>query len=135
MQAAAPEALDLARETRETLDLYGLDDPTCGHFAKQCLIARRLVERGVRFIDVSLHGWDTHSNNFTATPDLCEKLDRGLASLVADLHARGMLKDTLVVWAGEFGRTPMIQNSGLEKLGCGRDHNVPGFTALLALDA
>ena len=83
------------------------------------------MEHGVRFVEVSLHGWDTHSNNFTATPDLCDKLDHGLATLVSDLHARGMLKDTLVVVATEFGRSPKI-NAAL-----GRDHYPKAFSAAM----
>ena len=120
MASADIVAFDLTQEQESLRNDYGRDP-----FGQGCLLARRLVERGVHFIEVSLHGWDTHSNNFTATPDLCEKLDRGLAALVADLHARGMLKDTLVVVATEFGRTPKINQS------LGRDHYPKAFSAAL----
>jgi len=113
-------AFDLTQEKAELRDAYGRDP-----FGQGCLLARRLVERNVRFVEVSLHGWDTHAGNFTATPDLCEKLDRGLATLVSDLHARGMLKDTLVVLATEFGRSPKINGS------LGRDHYPKAFSAAM----
>ncbi len=113
-------AFDLEREAAALRDAYGRDP-----FGQGCLLARRLVESGVRFVEVSLHGWDTHANNFTATPDLCGKLDRGLATLVGDLHDRGMLKDTLVVVATEFGRSPKI-NAAL-----GRDHYPKAFSAAM----
>jgi len=113
-------AFDLTQEKAELRDAYGRDP-----FGQGCLLARRLVERNVRFVEVSLHGWDTHAGNFTATPDLCEKLDRGLATLVSDLHARGMLKETLVVLATEFGRSPKINGS------LGRDHYPKAFSAAM----
>lgn len=113
-------AFDLEQEKPADRERYGADA-----FGQGCLLARRLVERGVRFVEVSLHGWDTHSGNFTATPDLCEKLDRGLAALVSDLNARGMLKDTLVVIATEFGRSPTINQS------LGRDHYPKAFSAAI----
>jgi uncharacterized protein (DUF1501 family) len=113
-------AFDLAPEKAELRDAYGRDA-----FGQGCLLARRLVERGVRFVEVSLHGWDTHSNNFTATPDLCTKLDAGLSTLVSDLHERGMLRDTLVVVATEFGRSPKINQA------LGRDHYPKAFSGAL----
>lgn len=113
-------AFDLAQEKAELRDAYGRDP-----FGQGCLLARRLVERDVRCVEVSLHGWDTHSNNFTATPDLCEKLDRGLATLLEDLKTRGMLKDTLVVVATEFGRSPKINGA------LGRDHYPKAFSAAM----
>lgn len=113
-------AFDLGEEKAELRDAYGRDP-----FGQGCLLARRLVERGVRFVEVSLHGWDTHANNFTATPDLCDKLDRGLGTLVEDLHSRGMLKDTLVVVTTEFGRSPKINGS------LGRDHYPKAFSAVM----
>lgn len=113
-------AFDLKEEKDKTRDDYGRDP-----FGQGCLLARRLVERGVRFVEVSLHGWDTHSGNFTATPDLCEKLDRGLAALVTDLDQRGLLKDTLVVLTTEFGRSPKINMS------LGRDHYPKAFSAAM----
>jgi hypothetical protein len=120
MASADIAAFDLAQEKPELRDAYGSDA-----FGQGCLLARRLVERGVRFVEVSLHGWDTHANNFTTTPDLCDKLDRGLGTLLADLHSRGMLKSTLVVVATEFGRTPVINGS------LGRDHYPKAFSAAL----
>jgi hypothetical protein len=113
-------AFDLTQERAETRDAYGRDA-----FGQGCLLARRLVERGVRFVEVSLHGWDTHANNFVVTPDLCQKLDSGLATLVSDLHDRRLLRDTLVVVATEFGRSPKI-NTAL-----GRDHYPQAFSGAL----
>ena len=113
-------AFDLAQEKQAVRDAYGKEP-----FGQGCLLARRLVERGVRFVEVSLHGWDTHAGNFVVTPDLCRQLDGGLASLVGDLHDRGLLKDTLVVVATEFGRTPKINAS------LGRDHYPKAFSAAL----
>lgn len=113
-------AFDLAPEKPQLRDAYGRDA-----FGQGCLLARRLVERGVRFVEVSLHGWDTHANNFTATPDLCTKLDAGLSTLVSDLHERGMLRDTLVVVATEFGRSPKINQA------LGRDHYPKAFSGAL----
>lgn len=120
MAGADIAAFDLTEEKPATRDDYGRDP-----FGQGCLLARRLVERGVRFVEVSLHGWDTHANNFTATPDLCGKLDRGLSALVTDLRARGLLDDTLVVVATEFGRTPRI-NTNL-----GRDHFPKAFSGAM----
>jgi hypothetical protein len=113
-------AFDLEQEKETLRNDYGRDP-----FGQGCLLARRLVERGVRYVEVSLHGWDTHAGNFTATPDLCEKLDRGLATLLGDLHGRGLLKETLVVVATEFGRTPKINGS------LGRDHYPKAFSGAL----
>ncbi|MBA4065760.1 MAG: DUF1501 domain-containing protein [Isosphaera sp.] len=124
MQAAAPEATDLAREPRRVRDLYG------GGFGEQCLIARRLVERGVRFVQI-YHGcggggWDTHGGNYGGHLKLIRSIDRGCAGLLKDLKARGLLESTLVVWGGEFGRTPTTEG------GDGRDHNPYGFSMWLA---
>ncbi|MDX1969183.1 MAG: DUF1501 domain-containing protein [Planctomycetaceae bacterium] len=129
MQAAAPTAIDLAEETQATQELYGLDNKDTATFGRMCLLSRRLVERGVRFVQL-YHGagskWDAHSNiesnhskNFAAT-------DKPVAGLLRDLKARGLLEDTLVLWGGEFGRTPMSEQ------GNGRDHNPTGFTMWLA---
>jgi hypothetical protein len=113
-------AFDLTQEKPELRDVFGRNP-----FGQGCLLARRLVQSGVRFIEVSLHGWDTHAGNFTGTPDMCAILDRGLAALVGDLHERGMLNDTLVVLTTEFGRTPKIN------LAVGRDHYPKAFSAAL----
>lgn len=114
------EAFDLSREPAALRESYGKNA-----FGQGCLLARRLAERGVGYVEVGLHGWDTHVNNFVVTPDLCDQLDRGLAALLADLQSRGLLKDTLVVLATEFGRTPRI-NTNL-----GRDHYPKAFAAAL----
>jgi hypothetical protein len=134
MQMAAPEALDLAAETKETQDLYGLHDPTCGHFAKQCLIARRLVERGVRFVQIYSGGeenqksWDGHEDIRGNHAGFAAETDRPIAALLEDLARRGMLDETLVIWGGEFGRLPIAQKSAKP----GRDHNPHAFTVWLA---
>ncbi len=120
MKSADIAAFDLTQEKKELRERYGSDP-----FGQGCLLARRLVEHGIRFVEVSLHGWDTHTNNFVGTPDLCEKLDAGLATLVEDLHQRGLLKDTLVVVTSEFGRTPEIN------VNQGRDHYPKAFSSAL----
>jgi len=134
MQMTAPEALDLASETRGTLDLYGVDDPTCGHFGRQCLTARRLVERGVRFVQIYSGGeenqqsWDGHSDIRGNHAGFAAETDRPIAALLEDLDRRGLLDDTLVVWGGEFGRLPIAQKGDQP----GRDHNPHAFTMWLA---
>ncbi|MFM7076230.1 MAG: DUF1501 domain-containing protein, partial [Planctomycetaceae bacterium] len=130
----APEGLDLAAESRETLDLYGVDDPTCGHFGRQCLIARRLVERGVRVVQVYSGGeenqksWDGHADIRGNHAGFAAETDRPIAALLEDLHRRGLLDETLVVWGGEFGRLPVAQKGDQP----GRDHNPHAFTMWLA---
>jgi hypothetical protein len=129
MQAAAPEVVDLSRETEETKRLYGLDRPETSAMARCCLLARRLVERGVRFVQIycgSGSKWDAHTDVETNHSRLCRASDRPIAALLKDLKRRGLLESTLVVWAGEFGRTPMSES------GNGRDHNPWGFTVWLA---
>ena len=129
MQSEAPEAVDLAQETVETKALYGLDDPRCKDFAAMCLRARRLVERGVRFVQLycgSGSQWDAHRDLEGNHGRLCARSDQPVAALIRDLKRRGMLDETLVVWGGEFGRTPM--NEGTD----GRDHNPYGFSMFLA---
>jgi uncharacterized protein (DUF1501 family) len=124
MQSDASEAFDLSGETEATKEAYGK-----GHYANGCLLARRLVERGVRFVQVYYGNgqpWDTHSKHNDAVQNLCKDIDQPTAALLADLKQRGMLEDTLVVWGGEFGRTPTTEN------GDGRDHNHHGFTMWLA---
>ncbi len=130
MQQAVPEVLDLGGETKETLDMYGVDAGTTDDFGRQCLLARRLVEAGVRFVEVHSSGWDHHSN-LDKFPAKAKMIDKPIAALLTDLEQRGMLDDTLVVWTGEFGRTPETQVlSGKETIG--RDHNAEGYTGWLA---
>jgi len=129
MQASAPELMGLGTETQETLDLYGVQ-PEVPNFARDCLLARRMVERGVRFVQVSLGDWDHHGNIFEDFPPLCQQMDQPVAALVKDLKRLGLLDDTLVVWGGEFGRTPVAQP---QKNGnVGRDHRIQSFTMWMA---
>ncbi|MDP6446745.1 MAG: DUF1501 domain-containing protein, partial [Pirellulaceae bacterium] len=130
MQNAVPEVLDLGRESKETLALYGVDAGATDDFGRQCLLARRLVERGVRFVEVSSSGWDHHSN-LDKFNTKAKQIDQPIAALLTDLARRGLLEDTLVLWTGEFGRTPETQIlDGKEAMG--RDHNAEGYTAWLA---
>jgi hypothetical protein len=135
MQARAPEVFDIARESQATRRLYGLDDPATAIFAAQCLMARRLAERGVRFVQVyhtqtskrkSCQLWDQHSSLRTELPNNCAATDKPIAGLLTDLKARGLLEDTLVIWGGEFGRTPTAEGTD------GREHHPFGFTMWLA---
>ena len=129
MQANAPEAIDLNQETPETKRLYGLDDPRCRDYAAMCLRARRLVERGVRFVQLycgSGSQWDAHRDIEGNHGKLCARSDKPVAGLITDLKRRGLLDQTLVVWGGEFGRTPMNEKSD------GRDHNPYGFSMFMA---
>jgi hypothetical protein len=129
MQSAAPEAVDLTKESEATRRLYGLDEEETRAFGTNCLLARRLVERGVRFIELysgSGSGWDAHDNVEENHSKWCKASDKPIAGLLTDLKARGMLDDTLVVWGGEFGRTPFNEK------GLGRDHNPWGFTIWMA---
>lgn len=127
MQQVAPEVLDLARESADTQTLYGLDDKTTENFGRQCLLARRLVEAGVRYVELSTGNvWDQHGNLRDGHQKNALATDKPIAALLTDLRARGLLDETLVVWAGEFGRTPTVQGSD------GRDHNPQGFTVWLA---
>lgn len=126
MQSEVPGVLDLAKESAETLELYGIGKGN-DLFAKQCLLARRLVESGVRFIEIaSPEGWDHHALITTTLKTACESVDRAVGGLLTDLKRRGLLQDTLVVWGGEFGRTPYAP--GLD----GRDHNHKGFSLWMA---
>jgi len=132
MQQHAPEAVDLGQETAATQQLYGIDEPASAHFGKQCLMARRLVERGVRFVQLYSGGghsdqnWDAHGNVNSNHELHCRETDKPMAGLIRDLKTRGLLDETLIVWTGEFGRTPTAQN------GVGRDHSPRGFSAWLA---
>jgi uncharacterized protein (DUF1501 family) len=131
LQTSAPELMNLADESPETLALYGCK-PEEASFARACLIARRLVERGVRFITIYHEGWDAHSDVAGNVKNNCLKTDQASAALVADLKRRGMLDETLVVWGGEFGRTPMVEASAVLGRSLGRDHHPNAFTMWLA---
>jgi hypothetical protein len=129
MQGAAPEAVDLRSESAATRRLYGLDDRATAEFGARCLLARRLVERGVRFVQVysgDVTGWDAHDDVEANHAAMCARTDRPVAALLADLKSRGLFDSTLVIWGGEFGRMPMSEG------GKGRDHNPYGFTVWMA---
>ena len=129
MQSEAPEAVDISRETEATKNLYGLDETVTAPFGRMCLLARRLVERGVRFVQLYSGAgskWDAHSNIEKNHGDRFRETDKPVAGLLRDLKSRGLLDETLVVWGGEFGRTPMSEK------GDGRDHNPTGFTMWMA---
>jgi hypothetical protein len=126
MQSSAPELMDLSREPKHILDLYGAE-PGKASFANNCLLARRLVERGVRFVELFHEAWDQHGNLVNDLKKNCHDTDQACAALVKDLKQRGMLDDTLVIWGGEFGRTPMVQGGS-----DGRDHHPTAFTMWLA---
>ena len=134
MQSAAPEALDLSGEPEPLKKLYGLDSKKSSHFAAQCMMARRLVERGTRFIQIYSGGmanqrsWDGHNDIKGNHSGFAQETDQPIAGLLADLEQRGMLDETLVVWAGEFGRLPVAQKGSKP----GRDHNPHCFTAWMA---
>jgi hypothetical protein len=140
MQLEFPNVLDLREETPATLKLYGIEEERGGgggrpgfgsaaagpsNFGRQCLLARRLIEAGVRFVEVTMGGWDHHRNIKESLTNHCRAIDKPIAGLLADLHRRGLLDDTLVLWGGEFGRSPYAQ-------GDGRDHNNKGFTMWMA---
>jgi hypothetical protein len=127
MQAAAPDVVDLSKESKETLDLYGAE-PGKTSYANACLLARRLVERGVRFVQIYHEAWDQHGNLKNDLKKNCKNTDQASAALVTDLKRRGLLNDTLVIWGGEFGRTPMVQGGGDD----GRDHHPNAFTMWMA---
>ena len=133
MQTTAREALDLSGETEATRKLYGLDDPVTREYGTRCLIARRLVERGVRFVQLFVNGqiWDNHENIRSGLAGCCRKTDQPAAALVLDLKSRGLLDSTLVHWGGEIGRLPVTENHGTAEK-AGRDHNGQGFSMWLA---
>ena len=126
MQSSAPDLMDLSKEPKRMLDLYGAE-PGKPSFANDCLLARRLVERGVRFVQIYHEAWDQHSNLVKDIAINCRDTDQACAALIRDLKERGLLRDTLVIWGGEFGRTPMVQGGG-----DGRDHHPNAFTMWLA---
>ena len=127
LQTSAPELMDLSGESKETLEMYGIKDPKESSYARNCLLARRLAERGVRFVQLFHEVWDQHGNLTAGIKQNALDTDKASAALVRDLKQRGLLKDTLVVWGGEFGRTPMVQGGN-----DGRDHHNRGFSVWLA---
>ena len=129
MQSSAPEAVDFSQETQQTLKMYGIDDPKTKDFGQRCLLARRMIERGVRFVQVysgNTEGWDAHNNVLDNHGKLCAATDQPVTALINDLKRSGLLEDTLVVWCGEFGRMPMSEK------GKGRDHNPWGYCGWIA---
>lgn len=135
MQLAATDALDMSQESSATLSMYGMDAPTTESYGRRCLIARRLVERGVRFVQLFIDGqiWDNHASISKELPVACSRTDKPVAALIKDLKQRGLLDQTLVLWGGEMGRLPIAQLRG-EKQGAtaGRDHNKNAMVALMA---
>jgi hypothetical protein len=136
MQQGAPEVLDTSRESAETMDLYGIGSPETDGFGRQCLLARRLADAGVRFIQVTSKGWDHHGAMYRSLRTSCGRVDRPIAGLLTDLKRRGLLDDTLVIWSGEFGRTPLVQGvRGRREINfdtLGRGHNSYGWSLWLA---
>ena len=126
MQNAVPDVMDLSKESEATRKLYGLDGGSTGNFGRQCLLARRFIEAGVRFVEVGSGGWDQHRNLKADHERNARSVDQPIAGLLTDLKQRGLLKDTVVIWGGEFGRTPFAQNDD------GRDHNNKGYTIWMA---
>jgi hypothetical protein len=126
MEGAVPALMDISAETKATQDAYGIGEKGTGNFGRQCLLARRFAEAGVRFIELGLGGWDHHNNLHARLTANAHSIDKPIAALLQDLKQRSLLKDTLIVWGGEFGRTPAAQKSD------GRDHNATGFTLWMA---
>lgn len=131
LQTSAPELMDLRSETKETLELYGAD-PDKPSFARACLLARRMIERGVRFINIYNEGWDAHSDVAGNLKRNCGATDQASAALVTDLKRRGLLDETLVVWGGEFGRTPMVETNPALGRSLGRDHHPQAYSMWFA---
>ena len=131
LQTSAPELMDLKQETQSTIDLYGCD-PKKPSFARACLLARRMIERGVRYINILHSGWDAHSNVVGNVSKNCKVTDQACAALIQDLKQRGMLDETLVVWGGEFGRTPMVETNPALGRSLGRDHHPQAYTMWMA---
>jgi uncharacterized protein (DUF1501 family) len=127
LQSSAPELMDLSSEPQHILDMYGIKDVKEANYARNCLLARRLIERGVRFVQLFHEAWDQHANLKAAVKQNAENTDQASAALAKDLKQRGLLKDTLLVWGGEFGRTPMVQGGN-----DGRDHHNRCFSLWLA---
>jgi hypothetical protein len=131
LQTSAPELMELKSETKATLDMYGAD-PARPSFARACLLARRMIERGVRFVNIYHEGWDAHSDLIGNHRKNCAETDQACAALITDLKRRGLLDETLVIWGGEFGRTPMIESNPALGRRLGRDHHPQAFTMWLA---
>nr|WP_309689195.1 DUF1501 domain-containing protein [Armatimonas sp.] len=131
LQTSAPELMDLKSESKETLAMYGCD-PDKPSFARACLLARRMIERGVRFVNIYHEGWDAHSDVAGTSRNKCRETDQASAALVKDLKQRGLLDETLVIWGGEFGRTPMVENNPALGRSQGRDHHPQAYTMWLA---
>jgi uncharacterized protein (DUF1501 family) len=131
LQTSAPELMDLKSESKATLDMYGAD-PDKPSFARACLLARRMIERGVRFVNIYHEGWDAHSDVAGNLKSNCGATDQASAALIRDLKQRGMLDDTLVIWGGEFGRTPMVETNTQLGRSLGRDHHPTAYTVWLA---
>jgi uncharacterized protein (DUF1501 family) len=132
LQQSAPELTDLSGEPQSTLDLYGITDIKKPSYARACLLARRMIERGVRYINIYNEGWDAHSDLAGNHGKLCKETDQASAALVTDLKQRGLLDETLVVWGGEFGRTPMVESNPALGRSMGRDHHPSAFTIWMA---
>jgi hypothetical protein len=132
MQTSVPELADISGESKSTLDLYGPQVQERGTFAHHCLQARRLVERGTRFVQVMHAGWDQHNSLTTELYTQCRDTDQPSAGLIRDLEQRGLLEDTLVIWGGEFGRTPFLQGDINNRVRWGRDHHPYAFTVWMA---
>jgi hypothetical protein len=126
MQDVVPKLMDIQDESQKTLELYGINERETDNFGRQCLMARRFIESGVRFVEVTHGNWDHHQRLSTQLPQNCREIDKPIAGLLMDLKQRGLLDETLVIWGGEFGRTPDAQN------GDGRDHNHKGYTTWMA---
>jgi hypothetical protein len=136
MQMSAPEVMDISREPKEVLDAYGAQ-PGGGSFANNCLLARRLIEQGVRYVQLFDWGWDFHGTGpgediRDGLTNKCRPTDKAVAALISDLKQRGMLDETLVIWGGEFGRTPMVENNVALGRSLGRDHHPQAYTMWMA---
>lgn len=132
MQSAAPELLDFSKESKSTLDMYGVDKEPTKPFATNCLLARRMVERGVRFVQLFHGTWDDHSNLNKNLKKNCDIVDQPTSALLKDLKQRGLLESTLVIWGGEFGRTPMVESRSVAQNAEGRDHHPFAFSVWMA---
>jgi hypothetical protein len=131
LQTSAPELMDLKSESKSTLEMYGCD-PDKASFARACVLARRMIERGVRFINIYHEGWDAHSDVAGNVKTNCGTTDKAAAALIKDLKQRGLLNDTLVIWGGEFGRTPMVESNAALGRSLGRDHHPQAYTMWMA---